>query len=110
MYPQSRLQLRRLATVLALAVPLLGAISTSSDAARASPDPRHLPPAVAEDEAAAIAVARLPHCSVLRAELYYDGHAPMWFVETKCSDETWQDLRIDALTGRVIAINGDYDV
>src|ERR1043165_3357224 len=99
-------QLPRIALTTAMAVPLVLASLVPSNAARAAPDPRHDRPNVSAEQAAAIAEERLPLCTTIRAELYYDGHAPMWFVETECSDETWKDLRIDALSGRVVAING----
>lgn len=65
---------------------------------------------ISADEAAQIAEDRLPLCDVIRLDAYRDGAKPMWFVETECSDGTWQDLRIDGASGRVIAINGDYEV
>ena len=65
---------------------------------------------ISADDAARIAEDRLPLCDVIRVDRYHDGAKPMWFVETECSDGTWQDLRIDGFSGDVIAINGDYDV
>lgn len=65
---------------------------------------------ITADEAARIAEDRLPLCDVIRLDRYHDGPKPMWFVETECSDGTWQDLRIDGVSGEVIAINGDYDI
>ncbi|GIG71133.1 PepSY domain-containing protein [Phytomonospora endophytica] len=65
---------------------------------------------VSAGEAERIAEDRLPECDVIRLDLYHDGAKPMWFVETECTDGTWRDLRIDGVSGEVIAINGDYDV
>ena len=75
---------------------------------------RHAPPLIGSHitavVAARIAEDRLPLCDVIRLDRYHDGPKPMWFVETECSDGTWQDLRIDGVSGEVIAINGDYDI
>lgn len=65
---------------------------------------------ISADEAARIAEDRLPLCDVIRLDAYRDGGKPMWFVETECPDGTWKDLRIDGVSGEVIAINGDYGV
>lgn len=101
---------RRLIATAVLSLPLIGVALAVGGAASAGQVAEVTPPEVTAAQAAAIAEGRLPGCEAIGAEFYYDEDRPMWFVETECSDETWQDLRIDAITGAVIAINGDYEV
>ncbi|WP_285664382.1 PepSY domain-containing protein [Actinorhabdospora filicis] len=97
---------RRFGLATALAVAAVLAAGTAS----AAQDPREAPPQVDAARVAAIAEERLPECRVTGLELYHDDERPMWFVETECSNGTWKDLRIDGISGKVIAINGDYTV
>lgn len=101
---------RRIGLATAIALPLIGAALAVGGTASAAQDAPVIPPEVDAAQAAAIAEERLPECRVTDVELYHDEDRPMWFVETECSDETWKDLRIDGITGEVIAVNGDYTV
>ena len=86
---------------------LTAVLATTASAHQAE---RLKPPLISAAAAAAITEARLPGCTVTDIQLYHDDDRPMWFADTECDDHTWKDVRIDGTTGRVIAVNGDYDV